>query len=73
VAGGFACLLTRDRLFGESASEALKRFHWFSVVLIEIPQVRGPEFAARFRDEWIKQPVLPVPGALIRWPSGSAE
>ena len=71
VANGFICLLTRDRLFGESASRALKRFPRFSVVLIEIPQVRGREFAARFRDEWMKRPVLPVPGALISWPDVS--
>jgi hypothetical protein len=37
---GFNCILTRDRLFGESAARALKRFPGFSVVLVTIPQLR---------------------------------
>jgi len=35
---GFQCLLTRDRLFGESASRALKSFPQFAVVVVNIPQ-----------------------------------
>ena len=68
---GFTCLLTRDRLFGESASKVLKRFPRFSVVLIDIPQVRGAEFAGLFREAWGMRSLLPVPGAMIRWPAGS--
>ena len=71
VQAGFTCLLTRDRLFGESASKALKRFPQFSVVLIVIPQVRGVEFAGLFREAWRMRPLLPIPGALTRWPAGS--
>jgi hypothetical protein len=69
VTAGFVCLLTRDRLFGESASRALRRFPQFAVVLIVIRQVRGTEFVARFRDAWRNQPLLPVPGSLIGWPA----
>jgi hypothetical protein len=68
VTAGFVSLLTRDRLFGESASKALKRFPQFSVVLIGIRQVRGADFTASFRDAWMKQPILPVLGTLTRWP-----
>jgi predicted nuclease of predicted toxin-antitoxin system len=36
-AEGFRCLLTRDQLFGESASQALKSFPQFAVVVITLP------------------------------------
>lgn len=58
VEGGFSCLLTRDRLFSESAARALKRF----------PQLRGPEFLEQFRLAWDRGKVQPVPGRLLRWP-----
>jgi predicted nuclease of predicted toxin-antitoxin system len=41
-AQGFVCVLTRDRLFSESAARALRTFPEFSVVLVTIRQVRGP-------------------------------
>ena len=65
---GFACVLTRDRLFGESAARALKSFPQFAVVLITISQVRGPEFLQRFRLAWENTPIRPVPGQLSSWP-----
>jgi hypothetical protein len=34
VQAGFDCLLTRDQLFGESASRALKMFPQFAVVVV---------------------------------------
>jgi len=36
VDAGFKCLLTRDRLFGESASQALKQFPEFEVVVVNV-------------------------------------
>lgn len=47
-AEGFRCLLTRDQLFGESASQALKSFPEFAVVVITLPQQRWPEYRQRF-------------------------
>jgi hypothetical protein len=44
---GFHCILTRDRLFSESAARALKLFPGFCVVLVTIPQLRGAEFLER--------------------------
>jgi hypothetical protein len=41
VQADFSCVLTRDRLFGESAARALKRFPQFSVVLVAIPPTTG--------------------------------
>lgn len=65
---GFRCILTRDRLSGQSAARALKRFPNFCVVLVTIPQLRGPEFLERFRREWDRGPILLVSGQLLFWP-----
>jgi predicted nuclease of predicted toxin-antitoxin system len=69
VRDGFSCVLTRDRLFSESAARALKRFPSFCVVLVAIPQLRGPEFLEQFRLAWNRSPIRPAAGALVRWPS----
>ncbi len=66
---GFDCVLTRDRLFGESARRSLRRFPQLSVVLVIIPQLRGAEFLEQFRTAWRHNPIHPVPGRLVRWPS----
>jgi len=66
---GFSCVLTRDRLFSESAARALQNFPRFCVVLVTIPQLRGPQFLEQFRLAWARSPILPVPGKVIRWPS----
>jgi hypothetical protein len=65
---GFECILTRDRLFGESAARALKRFPKFCVVLVTIPQLRGPEFLEKFQLAWERSPIQPIAGRLLRWP-----
>lgn len=67
--GGFACILTRDRLFSESAAKALKRFPQLSFVLITLPQLRGPQFLEAFHRAWEHNPVSPYPGKLMRWPA----
>jgi hypothetical protein len=69
VQAGFSCAVARDRLFGEFAARAWKRFPQFSVVLVAIPQLRGPEFLERFRGAWKRTPIQPVAGQLLRWPS----
>jgi hypothetical protein len=65
---GFNCILTRDRLFGESAARALKRFPAFSVVLVTIPQLRGAAFLEQFRRSWVRGPIQPLAGQLLAWP-----
>jgi hypothetical protein len=49
VDAGFKCLLTRDQLFGESASQALKQFPEFAVVVVNAPQRPWP----RYREEFL--------------------
>jgi hypothetical protein len=68
IEAGFTGVLTRDRLFGESASRALKRFPVFSVVLVTLPQLRWPEFSAHFIRAWADNPIRPEPGRFLRWP-----
>ncbi len=48
----FAALLTRDRLFRESAARALKVHNEFCIVRITLPQLRASHFLAAFRAEW---------------------
>ena len=67
-AEGFHCLLTRDQLFGETASLALKSFPQFAVVVITLPQQRWPEYRQSFIEAWAASPVQPTPGHLIHWP-----
>ena len=68
AAAGFRCLLTRDQLFGMSASRPLKSFPQLSVVLITLPQQRWEEYRKRFLEAWAVSPIQPVPGHLTRWP-----
>src|ERR1039457_4127196 len=48
VDAGFLCLLTRDQLFGESASRALRRFPQFAVVVVNVPQRPWPQYREQF-------------------------
>ncbi len=69
VASGFDCLLTRDRLFGESASRALRLHPSFAVVLVRLPQQRWPEYYQSFMKAWASCAITPQPGCLVEWPS----
>jgi hypothetical protein len=69
MASGFDCLLTRDRLFSESASRALRSYPTFAVVLITLPQQRWPEYCERFLELWTSSPIKPQPGCLVEWPN----
>ena len=66
---GFSCLLTRDRLFAESASGALRSFPTFSVVVVTLPQLREPLFLEAFRAAWQRAPIRPVGGEISSWPA----
>jgi hypothetical protein len=65
---GFNCMLTRDRLFGESAGKNLKRYSYFSIVIVTLPQVRASQFISSFMAAWEKEPISPVPGQIRSWP-----
>ncbi len=64
----FDCLLTRDRLFGESVSKGLKRYREFSIVIVTLPQVRASQFLDSFRAAWEAEPITPDPGHVRTWP-----
>jgi predicted nuclease of predicted toxin-antitoxin system len=68
VADNFTCLLTRDQLFGESASRALRSFPKFAVVVVILPQQPWKQYRDRFIAAWAAAPIRPVPGLLTRWP-----
>jgi hypothetical protein len=68
VAAGFIGLLTRDQLFGQSASRALKSFPQFAVVVVDVPQQPWIQYRERFAALWMKRPIEPVAGQLVHWP-----
>ena len=65
---GFRCLLTRDQLFGESASRALKMFPQFAVVVVNVTQRPWAQYREQFLALWREHPIEPVSGQLIQWP-----
>jgi hypothetical protein len=65
---GFKCLLTRDQLFGESASQALKHFPEFAVVVVNVAQRPWPQYREEFLARFRERPIEPVAGKLIQWP-----
>jgi predicted nuclease of predicted toxin-antitoxin system len=68
VSQGFNCLLTRDRLFADSAASALRRFPHFGVVIVTLPQLREKAFLDAFRKAWNSSPILSLPGGVVYWP-----
>lgn len=68
VAAGFTCVLTRDSLFAESASRALRQHSEFSVVLVRLPQQKWPAYGETFRRAWEVTAIAPIPGRVVRWP-----
>lgn len=69
VQENFTVLLTRDRLFGETAAAALKAFPNFCVVRVALPQLRADSLLQAFRAAWQEAPITPAPGRMIDWPS----
>jgi hypothetical protein len=68
VQAKFAAPLTRDRLFGESAAQALKIHNEFGVVRVTLPQLRANQFLQAFHAAWRKTRIEPAAGRLIAWP-----
>ena len=58
VPAKFNALLTRDRLFGESAAQALKVHNAFCIVRVTLPQLRASQFLAAFRAAWQTSSIL---------------
>jgi hypothetical protein len=68
VADGISCIVTRDRLFAESAAKALKLQASLSIILLTLTQSRAPGFLSAFGAAWSSSPIRTVPGSLVRWP-----
>src|SRR5437899_2276117 len=62
AAANFVGILTRDATFGRSAEKALKKFPHVCVVLITLPQQRGPTYAKSFQEAWSRKPIAPPAG-----------
>jgi hypothetical protein len=65
---GFTCLLTRDRLFCESASRTLKQFPAFAIVVIQLKQQKWPAYGEAFRRAWERERIVPITGQTVGWP-----
>ena len=65
---GFKVILTRDRVFGESAGKALKNFPDLAVVILLIPQSRQLVYLKEFERCWTRSPIAPKAGSVIEWP-----
>jgi len=68
VQSGFDTLLTRDRLFAESASRARRNFPPFAVVIVTLPQLPSNRYLEAFAAAWTRSPILPVRGTIVVWP-----
>jgi len=64
----FDVLLTRDRLFAESASRAWRSFPALAVVIVNIPQQRSSNYLEAFGAAWAESPIRPEPGKIVIWP-----
>ena len=65
---GFRVILTRDRLFGESAARALRALPELAIVVVALPQARAAIYLAEFRKHWERQPIIPMAGGIAEWP-----
>jgi predicted nuclease of predicted toxin-antitoxin system len=68
IDNGFQAILTRDKLFGESAAKALNTYPQLSVVILRIPQSKADAYLTSFRQNWQKNPIFLVPGQVVEWP-----
>ena len=73
VAAGFECILTRDQLFAESASGALRSFPSFALVVVTLSQEPWPRYRRSFLEAWAVSPIRPVPGQFIHWPRAARD
>jgi predicted nuclease of predicted toxin-antitoxin system len=65
---GFRVILTRDKLFIESASRTLKFLPDVSIVLLALPQLKESELKQLLIASWNHNNIYPVAGQLVLWP-----
>jgi predicted nuclease of predicted toxin-antitoxin system len=69
AAAGVSCILTRDRLFAQSAAKAFKVHTTLAVVILVLPQLRAQAFLDAFSRAWTEQAIDPRQGEAIYWPA----
>lgn len=65
---GFRVILTRDRLFGDSATRTLRTFQDLALVVVTLPQARESAYLDEFELHWQKSPIAPAAGEVVQWP-----
>jgi uncharacterized protein DUF5615 len=65
---GFDTLLTRDRLFAESALRTWRSFPAFGIVVVTLPQLPSKRYLEAFAEAWAASPIRPQPGKIVIWP-----
>ena len=68
AAAGISCILTRDRLFAESATKAIKNHKDLAIVLLTLTQFKALIYLSAFERAWLSKPIEPIPGCMIEWP-----
>lgn len=68
AATAVSCILTRDRLFAQSAKKSLHIHQTISVVVWTFPQLRAAVFLEAFRQAWSAARIQPVEGQVQLWP-----
>ena len=71
IENNYEVLLTRDKLFYESAAKAFKKNPNFAIVLMNLPQAKSSVYLEKFREAWKHKPIQPIAGTVIHWPSES--
>ena len=59
---GFRVILTRDRLFGDSADRVLRGLPDLALVVVVLRQARAVPYLATFRAQWGERPIEPEIG-----------
>jgi predicted nuclease of predicted toxin-antitoxin system len=65
----FRVIVTRDKLFRESANRTLKHLPEVSIVLLSLPQLKENELRQLLDATWQTQNIIPIAGKLIIWPA----
>jgi predicted nuclease of predicted toxin-antitoxin system len=68
VQSGFEVLVTRDRLFAESASRDWRSFPHVAIVVVNLPQLPSIRYLEAFAAQWAVAPIQPQPGKILFWP-----
>ena len=65
---GISALLTKDKLFEESANKSLKQHTQMAIVLIRMRQAPESQLIGIFAELWKEKPIQPIIGKLVVWP-----